>query len=167
VLNKVPVERGDVFYILPGVIHAIGSGIVIAEIQQNSDTTFRIYDYLRKDTDGKERPLHLQRARTVIDYTPIVPTECKINSGAKFDGFSMSEMFSCQYFHAYRFDVQKSVQLHSDPKSFQHLLFVEGHGVLRYQDMEIPYRKGDSFFVPAAMGDYLVEGYSRLLLSHV
>jgi mannose-6-phosphate isomerase len=167
VLNKVPVERGDVFYILPGVIHAIGSGIVIAEIQQNSDTTFRIYDYLRRDAHGNERPLHLQRAKTVIDYTPVIPTECKINSGAKFDGFSMSEMFSCRYFHAYRFDIQSSVQLHSDPKSFHHILFVEGHGVIRYGDMEIPYRKGNSFFIPAALGDYVVEGNSRMLLSHV
>jgi len=167
VLNKVPVERGDVFYILPGLIHAIGSGIVIAEIQQNSDTTFRIYDYLRRDAHGNERPLHLQRAKTVIDYMPVVPTECKINSGAKFDGFSMAEMFSCQYFRAYRFDIRSSVRLHSDPKSFQHILFVEGHGVIRYRDMEIPYRKGDSFFIPAALGDYMVEGNSRMLLSHV
>lgn len=167
VLNKVPVERGDVFYILPGVIHAIGSGIVIAEIQQNSDTTFRIYDYLRRDAHGNERPLHLQRAKAVINYTPVIPTECKINSGAKFDGFSMSEMFSCRHFRAYRFDIQSNVQLHSDPKSFQHILFVEGHGVIRYQKMEIPYRKGNSFFISAALGDYVVEGNSRMLLSHV
>lgn len=167
ILNQVPVERGDVFYILPGVIHAIGSGIVIAEIQQNSDTTFRIYDYLRRDTQGNERPLHLQRAKSVIDYKPIVPTECKFNSGAKFDGFSMSEMFSCRYFHAYRFDILSRVQLHSDQKSFQHILFVEGHGVIRSQDLEIPYRKGDSFFIPAALGGYVVEGNSRMLLSHV
>lgn len=167
VLNKVPVERGDVFYILPGVIHAIGSGIVIAEIQQNSDTTFRIYDYLRRDARGNERPLHLQRAKTVIDYTPVIPSECKFNSGAKFDGFSMAEMFSCRYFRAYRFDIRSSVRLHSDPKSFQHILFVEGHGVIRYREMEIPYRKGNSFFIPAALGDYVVEGNSRMLLSHV
>ena len=103
VLNKVYVERGDVFYILPGMIHAIGSGIVMAEIQQNSDTTFRIYDYLRMNADGEMRPLHLQRAKTVIDYTPVIPTECKVNSTAVFDGYTMKEMFSCRYFRAYRF----------------------------------------------------------------
>ena len=167
VLNKVPVERGDVFYILPGIIHAIGSGIVIAEIQQNSDTTFRIYDYLRRDANGKMRQLHLQRAKTVIDYTPVIPTECKVNSGAKFEGYSMAEMFSCQYFRAYRFDIRKSVPLSSDPRSFQHLLFVEGHGVLRHGETEYPYRKGDSFFIPAALGEYSVEGNSRMLLSHI
>ena len=167
VLNKVPVERGDVFYILPGIIHAIGSGIVIAEIQQNSDTTFRIYDYLRRDASGEMRQLHLQRAKTVIDYTPVIPTECKVNSSAKFDGYSMAEMFSCQFFRAYRFDIRKSVSLSSDPRSFQHLLFVEGHGVLRHAGTEYPYRKGDSFFIPAALGEFSIEGNSRMLLSHI
>lgn len=167
VLNKVPVERGDVFYILPGVIHAIGSGIVIAEIQQNSDTTFRIYDYLRQDARGNMRPLHLQRAKSVIDYTPVIPTECKVNSGAKFDGYSMAQMFSCRYFRAYRFDITKEVRLSSDPRSFQHILFVEGHGMLHHQDWEMPFRKGNSFFIPAALGEYSVEGNCRMLLSHV
>lgn len=167
VLNKVPVERGDVFYILPGTIHAIGSGIVIAEIQQNSDTTFRIYDYLRQDACGEMRPLHLQRAKTVIDYTPVIPTECKMNSSAMFDGFSMTKMFSCRHFRAYRFDVSDSAHLMSDGKSFQHLLFVEGSGVLRAQKEEIPFRKGDSFFIPAALGGYSVEGVSKMLLSCV
>ncbi|PKM39594.1 MAG: mannose-6-phosphate isomerase [Firmicutes bacterium HGW-Firmicutes-9] len=167
VLNKVPVERGDVFYILPGVIHAICSGIVIAEIQQNSDTTFRIYDYLRQNMRGEMRPLHLQRAKSVIDYTPIIPTNCKVNSGALFDGFSMAEMFSCRYFRAYRFDITKDVHIRSDPRSFQHILFVEGHGVLRYKDWEIPFRKGNSFFIPAVLGEYFVEGSCRMLLSHV
>ncbi len=167
VLNKVPVERGDVFYILPGTIHAIGSGIVIAEIQQNSDTTFRIYDYLRQDACGEMRPLHLQRAKSVIDYTPILPTECKVNSSAMFDGFSMTKMFSCRYFHAYRFDISGSARLMSDGKSFQHLLFVEGSGVLRVREEEIPFRKGDSFFIPAALGGYAVEGVSKMLLSRV
>lgn len=167
VINQVPVERGDVFYILPGMIHAIGSGIVIAEIQQNSDTTFRVYDYLRRDAQGNRRPLHLERAKAVIDFTPVVPTECKINSGAKFSGFSMAEMFSCKYFRAYRFDIQSSIRLRSDPKSLHHILFVDGYGLIRYHGMEIPYRKGNSFFIPAALGDYVVEGNSRMLLSHV
>lgn len=167
VLNKVKVERGDVFYILPGLIHAIGNGILMAEIQQNSDTTFRIYDYLRLDAHGETRALHLQRAKTVIDYTPVIPTECKVNSGARFDGFSMAKMFSCEYFRAYRFDIYKSAHLRSDRKSFQHLLFVQGSGVVRFQGEEIPFRKGDSFFIPAALGDYTVEGTGRMLLSHV
>ena len=167
VLNRVYVERGDVFYILPGMIHAIGSGIVMAEIQQNSDTTFRIYDYLRMNADGEMRPLHLQRAKTVIDYTPVIPTECKVNSTAVFDGYTMKEMFSCRYFRAYRFEIRSSASLTSDGKSFQHLLFVEGSGIVRYAGGEVPFHKGDSFFIPAALGAYTVEGVSKMLLSHV
>ena len=167
VLNKVPVERGDVFYILPGMIHAIGSGIVMAEIQQNSDTTFRIYDYLRLDANGEMRQLHLQRAKTVIDYTPVIPTECRVNSSAVFPGFTMTKMFSCPYFRAYRFEFRDRFSLNSSGKSFQHLLFVEGSGVLRYEGGEVAFHKGDSVFIPAALGDYAVEGIGKMLLSHV
>ncbi|MEN6634634.1 MAG: type I phosphomannose isomerase catalytic subunit [Clostridiaceae bacterium] len=167
VLNNVFVERGDVFYILPGMIHAIGSGIVMAEIQQNSDTTFRIYDYLRLDASGEMRPLHLQRAKTVIDYTPVIPTECRVNSGAVFDGYTMTKMFSCEYFRAYRFEIRSSVSLFTDGKSFHHLLFVEGSGIVRFAGGEAAFHKGDSFFIPAALGDYTVEGVCKMLLSHV
>ena len=167
VLNKVYVERGDVFYILPGTVHAIGSGIVIAEIQQNSDTTFRIYDYQRPDVSGEMRPLHLQRAKTVIDYTPVIPAECKANGIAVFDGYTMREMFSCRYFRAYRFEFQSRVPLMSDGRSFQHLLFVEGSGVVRYEGGAVPFQKGDSFFIPAALGAYTVEGAGKMLLTHV
>lgn len=76
VLNRVSVAKGDVFYILPGTIHAIGAGIVVAEIQQNSNTTFRVYDYQRRGVDGVLRPLHLERAAEVLDYGPIVPQDC-------------------------------------------------------------------------------------------
>ena len=83
-LNRVPVKKGDVFYILPGTIHTIGAGSVIAEIQQNSNTTFRIYDFQRKDTDGKLRPLHLERAAEVVSYKPIIPQNCRANSNVVF-----------------------------------------------------------------------------------
>ena len=113
------------------------------------------------------RPLHLQRAKTVIDYTPVIPTECKANSIAVFDGYTMREMFSCRYFRAYRFEIQSRVPLMSNGRSFQHLLFVEGSGVVKYAGGEVPFQKGDSFFIPAALGAYTVEGVGKMLLSHV
>ena len=167
VLNRVPVTRGDVFYILPGTIHAIGAGILIAEIQQNSNTTFRVYDYKRKDSDGRTRPLHLERAAQVLSYEPIIPAECRANSGASFPEFTMAEMFSCPYFRAYRLDVYTKVKLRCDGQSFQHLLCVEGQGVLRSGKSELTIHRGDSFFLPAAMGEYEVAGECRLLLSRV
>lgn len=81
--------------------------------------------------------------------------------------YQHAEMFSYRYFRAYRFDITKRVHLSSDYQSFQHILFVEGHGVLRHQEREIAFRKGNSFFIPAALGDYSIEGNCRMLLSHV
>lgn len=167
VLNRVPVSKGDVFYILPGTIHAIGAGILIAEIQQNSNTTFRVYDYQRRDEAGNLRPLHLERAAEVLAYEPIVPEECRANSGVSFPAFSMREMFSCRYFRAYRLDVRTSVNLRCDGQSFQHLLCVEGDGSITAGGRKYPFRKGDSYFLPAALGGYCIKGACRMLLSRL
>lgn len=167
VLNRVEVERGDVFYILPGIIHAIGSGILIAEIQQNSNTTFRVYDYLRRDAAGNLRPLYLERAAQVVDYTPMVPEECRVNNSVHFSDFSMAEMFSCRYFRAYRLDVLTTANLACDGTSFHHVLFVEGSGTIAYNGDCYSFKQGDSFFLPAALGEYEIRGACRALLSRV
>ena len=167
VLNRVPVSMGDVFYILPGTIHAIGAGVLIAEIQQSSNTTFRVYDYQRRDADGNLRPLHLERAAQVLSYTPIVPEECKANSTVYFPEFQMSEMFSCRYFRAYRIDVQDSVTMNCDGRSFQHVLCVEGEGHIVFMGTKYPLGRGDSYLLPAALGNYQIRGVCRVLLSRV
>jgi len=167
VLNRVPVSKGDVFYILPGTIHAIGAGIVIAEIQQSSNTTFRVYDYQRRDANGNLRPLHLERAAQVLSYEPIIPEECRANSCVTFPAFSVTEMFSCKYFRAYRVDVRTAADLRCDGQSFQHLLCVEGSGVISVNDKTYPLRRGDSYFLPAALGEYRIEGACRVLLSRI
>lgn len=167
VLNRVPVSPGDVFYILPGTIHAIGAGIVIAEIQQNSNTTFRVYDYQRRGADGKLRPLHLERAVAVMDYNPIVPEECKANSSVNFSGFTMDEMFSCRYFRAYSIDVRTKIGLCCNGKSFHHLLCVGGNGRIRHNGMDYSIECGQSYFMPASLGEYGIEGSCRILLSRV
>lgn len=167
VLNKVPVSRGDVFYILPGTVHSIGAGIVIAEIQQNSSTTFRIYDFGRRDAQGQFRPLHLDRAAQVLSYDPISPVKCRANNGVTFPAFTLMEMFSCPYFRAFRVDVQTEVELNCDGNSFQHLLCVEGAGRIISGGKSFPFIRGDSFFLPAALGKYRIQGRSRLLLSWI
>ena len=167
VLNKVPVAKGDVFYILPGTIHAIGAGILIAEIQQNSNTTFRIYDYDRKDQNGNLRPLHLVRAAEVVNYDPIIPEECRANSVVTFPGFTMTEMFSCPYFRAYRVDVRREVTLSCDGGSFQHLLCTGGEGSIQVGTATYPFKCGESYFLPAALGNYVILGSCKVLLSRL
>lgn len=167
VLNKVPVHKGDVFYILPGTIHAIGAGLLIAEIQQTSNTTFRVWDFERRDSNGQLRPLHLSRATSVVEYAPVVPQDCKANSRASFPDFEMVEMFACEYFRAFRIDVRGQVKLSTDGRSFQHLLCVEGTGAIRQNGVDYEFVKGDSYFIPAAMGEYELAGKGRLLLSRL
>ena len=167
VLNQVPVTPGDVFYILPGTVHAIGAGIIIAEIQQNSNTTFRVFDYQRRGGDGTMRPLHLERAADVADYTPIVPQECRANSSVFFPGFTMNEMFSCRYFRAYSIDVQDFVALHCDGTSFHHILCVKGMGQICYRGISYPLEPGLSYFMPAKLGEYQICGICRVLLSRI
>ena len=164
-LNRVPVSRGDVFYILPGTVHAIGAGILVAEIQRNSNTTFRIYDYNRRGADGKERPLHLERAAQALNYEPLFPETCRANNRVFFPEFRLSEMYSCQWFRSYCVDVYREVELYCDGRSFQHLLCTEGAGEILTERGEWPFQRGDSWFLPAALGLYKVRGQCRFLLS--
>lgn len=167
VLNRVPVAKGAVFYILPGMIHAIGAGIVIAEIQQNSNTTFRVFDYNRCDAAGNKRTLHLERACSVLDYEPVLPEECRVNSGASFPEYTMKLMFACRYFKAYCLNIFTQARLCCDGTSFQHLLCVEGGGEIRTAGKTYALNRGDSYFLPAQMGEYEISGECCVLLSRV
>ncbi len=167
VLNRTPVERGDVFYILPGTIHAIGAGITVAEVQQSSNTTFRVYDFGRRGPDGAPRPLHLERAAEVLSYEPIVPEECRAASCSSFPGFTMTELFACRYFRAYRVDVRERAVLCCGGDSFQHLLCVEGEGRIVHGGAAYPMGRGESYFLPAALGEYELAGTCRALLTRL
>ena len=167
VLNRVPVQKGDIFYILPGTIHAIGGGILIAEIQQSSNTTFRIYDYHRRDASGNLRPLNLDRASEVVNYEPIIPEECRENSSVVFPDFTIKEMFSCRYFHSYQVDVHNHVTLRCDGTTFQHLLCVDGSGEIVVDNKKWLIDCGESYFLPASIGDYEIFGACRVLLSKI
>ena len=167
VLNRVPVQKGDTFFILPGTIHAICAGILIAEIQQNSNTTFRVYDYQRRGADGRLRPLHLDRAAAVLDYTPLAARSCAPRAVTEHGGYTAAELFACDYFSVERLDVRTGAALHCGGDSFRHLLCVAGEGAIVHGGVRYPLRQGDSYFLPAALGAYAVEGACRVLLSRV
>ena len=166
-LNRIPVSRGDVFYIPPGTIHAIGKGITLAEIQQSSDTTFRIYDYDRTDADGKRRTLHWERAFQVVEHEPLFPENCRANAMVRFADFTLSELFSCRYFRSYRLVVRRRVRLNADAASFRSLLCVDGSGTIVHEGREYPIGKGESYFLPAGLGLYELSGECTVLLSWV
>ena len=145
VTNAVPVKKGDVFFIQAGTLHAIGKGILIAEIQQNSNTTYRIYDYGRVGKDGKPRELHVEKAKDVTDLCPAkaypeTPVEQK-------DGYTSKLLSSCDYFTTYAVDVDSKAVLEADEKSFLSLLILDGECEITADDT-VKAKKGDSIFCP-------------------
>lgn len=164
VTNSVPVKKGDVFFIKSGTLHAIGKGILIAEIQQNSNTTYRIYDYGRVGKDGKPRELHVEKAK---DVTRLAPAEAYPDTPVKkHDGYTSKLLSSCEYFTVYALDIEDKAKLNADEKSFNSLLILEGEGSVRGAE-SVSFKKGDSVFITAGSGEYTVEGRCRAVLTKV
>ena len=141
-LLRVPVKKGDVFFIPAGTVHAIGAGIVICEIQQNSNTTYRVYDYGRRDKNGNLRPLHIKKALEVSTLTkaperPVIPQH----------GDAL--LASCDYFTVSRRTVDGTAMLRTDTDSFRALVVTDGSGELRCGNETLPVDKGDTVFLPA------------------
>lgn len=155
VLNAVPVHKGDCFFIPAGTLHAIGKGIVIAEVQQNSNVTYRVYDYGRVGADGKPRTLHIDRALDVTDLHPVRPMDFGSHLG------------QCEYFTVDAVDAPFTQT--AGPKSFLSLLVLDGEGSLKTEtpNSTVPLRKGDSFFVTADSGTLQVTGNCRVLLTRI
>ena len=168
VTNRVEVHPGDVFFIEAGTLHAIGEGILIAEIQQNSNTTYRVYDYGLVGADRKPRQLHIEKA---IDVTRLAPaTRPCGRPQAKpeaFDGGSVLPLASCDYFTVKEMEVTSHAALMADEKSFHSLLLLDGSLTLSMGGEKLEMKKGDSVFVPAGSGDYTLTGKGRLILTTV
>ncbi len=162
-LNRVSVRKGDVFFIPAGTVHAIGSGILICEIQQNSNTTYRVYDYGRKDKNGNTRPLHIEKAAEVSSLKKM-PPPAPVPEGEDV------LLARCEYFTVRRLRIKGSRKVPIDGSSFHSLIVTEGSGSLETDGSSggIPnFVKGDSIFVPAGGGAYILSGECELILSYV
>lgn len=155
VLNFVPVKAGDIFFIEAGTIHSICKGIVTVEIQQSSDLTYRIYDYGRKDKDGKARELHIDKALEVAKLTPL-----------KREHDFGSHMAKCDHFTADKLTVSGEYSGFADEQSFIHLLFLDGEGMLTSSDEELSFRSGDSIFISAGTGSFTIHGNAEVILTY-
>lgn len=153
VLNAVPVQKGDVLFIESGTIHAIGKNILIAEIQQNSNVTYRVFDYNRKGPDGKTRPLHVEKALEVTDLRPVKPMAFGPHLG------------TCPYFTVDR--KRGSFQAVCGEETFQALLIAEGEGKAACGTEIRTVKKGDCLFLPAGSGAYWVEGNCETLITYI
>lgn len=159
VLNQVPTHPGDVFFIPAGTVHAIGAGNLICEIQQSSNSTYRLYDYGRRDAQGNLRQLHLEKALEVLDlnwYMQPVPRYDMPNEDAL-----LSE---CKYFKASIYNVDKSIELEMDESSFQSILCLEGEGTLSAGRLVQTIQAGDCIFAPANAERLRADGQMKIVV---
>ena len=163
VTNNVPVHKGDVFFIESGTLHAIGSGILIAEIQQNSNTTYRVYDYGRVGADGKPRQLHVEKAVEVTELCPPKYDTKPEGTATTIEGGTKTLLRSCEYFNVNKIEVKGTVKLSATEKSFNSVLVLSGEGSVG----DVPAKKGESFFIPAGTGEYEVKGEMEIILTDI
>jgi len=166
-VNKVKVHKGDFFFIEAGTLHAIGKGILLAEIQQNSNTTYRVYDYNRRDKDGNLRPLHIEKA---IDVT-----KCeKPKYGTKpfgirenENGFSKQLLTACDLFTVTELEITKSAERYADESSFVSIIVTDGSGTVECGKESLEIKKGDSVFVSACSGKITLTGSLSVIETRV
>ncbi len=140
-LNFIPVKKGESYFISAGTVHAIGAGCLICEIQQNSNLTYRVYDYNRRGADGKLRELHVDKAVNVIDFKKYSPG--KFGDG-KTDGERI--LAECKYFRVRELRLSGEKEFYNDG-SFTAITVVSGEGKIECDDFEENFKKGDSYFV--------------------
>jgi len=150
-LNFYPVEEGECYFIKSGTIHAIGKGVTLIEIQQNSNLTYRLYDYNRIGKDGQPRELHIAKALEVIDYKKYTPI--------KFNGNMIGKS---KYFASYVYDVSDKNHIQAPASSFVSITFISGEGKIN----GIPYKTYESFFIPASQAAD-IKGSGKYVLTTV
>lgn len=157
-LNKIDVKKGDCFLINSGLIHAICEGVIIAEIQQNSDVTYRVYDY------GRPREIHVEKALEVTNFD----LQCENLKGEEisFDGFKKSLLCKNEYFGIEKLTIYETLKDSSDLGKFDILTCVEGEGIIEGNGYSEKIKMGDSYLIPATLGNYEIIGQLTVLKSY-
>lgn len=168
-LQKVKVQQDDVFYIPAGTVHGIGAGNLIAEVQESSNLTYRLYDYDRTDKQGQKRELHLEKALAVADLKGQQPPRQPLRVLRYTPGCATEFLCRCKYFQVERLllnteDKKKLAELYTGSNSFQVLLCIDGAGQLVMSDGEkLTYTKGSCIFIPANAGNLQLCGKTQFL----
>jgi mannose-6-phosphate isomerase len=157
-LDSKKVKKGDVFFLETGTVHAIGAGTVIAEIQQTSDITYRIYDFDREDAEGNKRELHMDLALEAINFD-VVQAEKKYSRKKNLS----NEMVNCKYFTTNFIPLDGSVEISKNGNSFTVYMCVEGNFELEYNEEIYTYQLGNTILIPADMDKFKIKGKASLL----
>ncbi len=165
VCNFVPAKKGDIFFISAGTLHAIGKGLLIAEIQQNSNTTYRVSDYGRLGADGKPRPLHIDKAIAVTKTCPTKEEYGNVGEMTLYPFGLVRTLSECEFFTAELLSLDGNAGM-CEQDSFLSLLVTEGNAILSYPDGNIHLKKGDSLFIPAGLR-FALSGKAEIICSRV
>lgn len=168
IVREVPVEKGDVFFIEAGTLHAIGRGMLVAEVQQNSNATYRVYDFGRIGADGRPRELHIAKA---LDVTRRVRSTngTKPYAHIPLADVELDLLAACELFIVYRASIHKELSLRVSEDSFQSVTLLDGEIEIDAGDHHerIWMQRGDTAFLPAGLGGYTLQGAGTILLTEL
>ena len=168
-LNYIRPEKDEIYLIEPGTVHAIGPGLLIAEVQESSDLTYRLYDYDRTDKNGKKRELHIDKALQVMNREVSGPPKNRVRVRKYHTGYDCEFLCRCRYFEVERISINTSrchdlPQIMPDPNTFSVLLCLDGCGALYMEDGDnLKVFKGDCIFIPAACAPLRFHGVMTCL----
>jgi len=162
-LRRVPIKPGDFFYLPSGMIHALCEGTLVLETQQNSDTTYRVYDYDRTDQDGNKRELHLEKA---LDVSTIPHQEAEVTvQHASTQGAEVTIFVEESYFSVHKWDINGKATF-SMEQPFMLISVIDGKGSLKTNDESYSLEKGEHLVVPHGSADLHFDGNLKLIVSH-
>ena len=167
ILNKVPVKKGDVIFVPAGTIHAIGAGILACEIQQNSNSTYRLYDYDRKDKNGNTRQLHIDKALDVVDTSTYTVDTKGAGEIVRYDRSEQRLLCQCKYFEVKHYDIPRHEIIMIDDSSFKSILVISGKCVIECGTEKQEAKKGDSFFISAGRKRVHIYGQCELIVTNI
>jgi len=166
-LNHVPIRKDDLFFIEAGTVHAIGAGTLVAEIQESSNITYRLYDYNRVDKNGKTRPLHIDKGLEVANLNSSSSPRQPMRVLKYKNGYASELLTRCKYFQVERLllntEGRKMPDFRARSNSFHTLVVIDGCGVIFGEEFMINFFKGDCIFVPANSAEMKLHGKAQIL----
>jgi mannose-6-phosphate isomerase len=167
--ERLPVSPGDTFYVPSGTPHTIGAGMILCEVQQNSDLTYRLYDFHRVDAHGTPRELHVEKAMSVIDFEHRRGGKVSPVALPSANGTKKSLLVAGPYFATERWDLSAQHRAKSDPAHFELLVILSGRGSIQWSDVSSSYQQGECWFIPANLGQFSIvpESPTSILRTYV
>jgi mannose-6-phosphate isomerase len=158
------VNAGDTFFVAPGTPHTIGPRMILCEVQEYSDLTYRVYDYGRVDDKGQPRELHIEKALEVMKFGAPAPSKVIPLQLPGQPGTTKTLLSACSYFAAERWELRATAQTQSSIENFEIFLILDGTGHIHWQGAPLPYRRGDCWLIPATLGELSFQPEQRTAL---